>query len=145
MTSDKLYKVEQSEKGHPRVPLCRPTTHERAKEHLHNVIENLVANEWRWTDKGIDKRLATAAVLTNGERTIALSVVECSTDEITFAQKRLAEMQWLTRFVHVGRVGDTVSESTTDYDVDPDRTPSEWIADELREGVDEFFVESVGV
>lgn len=93
----KYYRVEQSEQNHDRQPLTGATFFDAAQCRMMSIVENMRANGWWRTDDSMYKKLANAVVLANGQRVVALSVVECGANEVTGTRLELRELPWLTR------------------------------------------------
>lgn len=104
---------------------------EAAKAHLNSIVRNLVANGYIAADQDTIRKLPVVILGKNGN-TVALSVVECSADDVIETKRELAELTWLTRVPQAAN-----SEAVSDYTVDVDRTPTEGLfVDELADTIE---------
>ncbi len=65
-----------------------------ATSHLNSIARNLQANGYVKADRDIIRKLPVV-ILAKDMRTVALTVVECSADDVTGTQLELREMNWL--------------------------------------------------
>jgi len=100
--------------------------------HLKSIAENMQANGYLKTDRMSIRKLPVI-VLAKDLRTVALAVVDCTTETDETTAIPLAGMQWLVRSVQLA----PDLRDSTDYWVDVDQTPTDGlVTDELREGSD---------
>lgn len=132
-TTTTFYRVQKAASG-LRENLTGAMSLPAAHAHLQSITENMLANGYQRSDRSIIRKLPVI-ILAKDMRTVALSVVECTADDIVETKRELAEMSWLGR-IPAQTFDLSANEDTREILVDRDLTPDDIY--NLRDGSDDF-------
>lgn len=104
-----------------------------AQAHLNSIVRNLLANGYLKSDRDTFRKLPVVILGLNGN-TVALSVVECTADDLVETRRELAEMPWLVRTFDLSDDADTRELAVANAD----ETPSDGLFDYLEEGINDY-------